>query len=80
MKLKHIIYTTAIAAMLVGAVSCSKKKFDINANPDDVTDVSVTPSVLLPGALQATATNIAAEYWFLEWWIQYAVTHHWWNF
>ncbi|MBC7948705.1 MAG: SusD/RagB family nutrient-binding outer membrane lipoprotein [Chitinophagaceae bacterium] len=70
MKLKNIIYTTAIAALLMSAIGgCSKKKFDINANPDDVTDVSVTPSVLLPGALQATSSTIASEYWFLEWWM-----------
>lgn len=70
MKLKNIIFTTTLAAVMVAAVTgCSKKKFDINANPDDVTDVSVTPSVLLPGALQATSTNIAAEYWFLAWWM-----------
>ena len=65
MKLKNIIFTTAIAAVLVSAVGCSKKKFDINANPDDVTDVSVTPSVLLPGALQATSSTIASEYWVM---------------
>ncbi|MBL7738593.1 MAG: SusD/RagB family nutrient-binding outer membrane lipoprotein [Chitinophagaceae bacterium] len=70
MKLKNIIYTTTLTAVMMAAVTgCSKKKLDINANPDDVTDVSVTPSVLLPGALQATTTNIAAEYWFLEWWL-----------
>lgn len=70
MKLKNIIYTTTLTAVMMAAVtSCSKKKLDINANPDDVTDVSVTPSVLLPGALQATSTNIASEYWFLEWWM-----------
>jgi hypothetical protein len=71
MKLKNIIYTTAVAALLATAVGCSKKKFDINSNPDDVTDVSVTPSVLLPGALQATATNIAADYWWVGWWMGY---------
>lgn len=69
MKFKNIIYTSTLAAVMLGAVACSKQKFDINSNPDDVTDVSVTPSVLLPGALQETSTNIAAEYWFLEWWM-----------
>jgi hypothetical protein len=54
---------------MVAVTGCSKKKFDINANPDDVTDVSVTPSVLLPGALQATSSTIASDYWFLEWWM-----------
>ena len=70
MKIKNIFYTVTLAAIIIVAeTGCSKDKFDINANPDDVTDVSVTPSVILPGALQATATNIAAEYWFLEWWM-----------
>ena len=70
MKIKNIIYTTTLTAVMISAgTRCSKNKFDINANPDDVTDVSVTPSVLLPGALQATATNIAAEWWFMDWWM-----------
>jgi len=70
MKLKNIIFATTLSAVLVAAVTgCSKKKFDINANPNDVTDVSVTPSVLLPGALQATATTIASEWWFIDWWM-----------
>lgn len=70
MKLKNIIYTATLAAVITAAgTGCSKKKFDINANPDDVTDVSVTPTVLLPGALQATSSVIASEFWFLEWWM-----------
>jgi len=70
MKLKKIIYASALTAlMMVVGIGCSKNKFEINANPDDVTDVSVTPSVLLPGALQATATSIASEWWFMDWWM-----------
>src|SRR5690349_23222123 len=61
MKYNKIIYTALIAGLL-GAGGCSKEKFSINSNPDDVTEASVTPSVLLPGALQATATNFAADY------------------
>ena len=49
MKLKRIIYTSTLSLLLL-AGGCKKEKFNINANPDDVTDVSVTPSVLLPGA------------------------------
>jgi hypothetical protein len=49
MKIKNIIYATTLTAIMIGAgTGCSKDKFDINANPDDVTDVSVTPSVILP--------------------------------
>jgi hypothetical protein len=69
MKFKNIIITSTIAVLMVAMSGCSKSKFDINANPDDVTDVSVTPSVLLPGALQATSTNIASEWWFIGWWM-----------
>jgi Starch-binding associating with outer membrane len=70
MKLKNIIYTTTLAALMIAAVTgCSKKRFDINANPNDVTDVSVTPSVLLPGALQYTSSTIASEWWFIDWWM-----------
>lgn len=69
MKLKNIIFASAIAFGVLVLAGCSKSKFDINSNPDDVTDESVTPSVLLPGALQATATNIASEWWFIGWWM-----------
>lgn len=70
MKLKQIIYTTALTAVLF-STACKKEKFDINSNPDDVTDVSVTPSVLLPGALQATSTIVAADFWWVGWWMGY---------
>lgn len=69
MKLKNIITISTLAVIVMAAVGCSKEKFNINANPDDVTDVSVTPSVLLPGALQSTSTTIASEWWFVGWWI-----------
>jgi hypothetical protein len=69
MKLKNIILTSVAAVVFLAMAGCSKSKFDINANPDDVTDGSVTPSVLLPGALQATSTNIASEWWFIGWWM-----------
>ena len=69
MKFKNIMSASFIALFIVAMTGCSKSKFDINTNPDDVTDASVTPSVLLPGAEQATATNIASEWWFISWWM-----------
>ncbi len=68
MKLKNIIYSTTLATLLF-AGGCKKEKFDINSNPDDVTDVSVTPAVLLPGAQQTTSAIIAADWLFLEMWM-----------
>lgn len=58
-----------MSAVILGAASCKKEKFDINANPDAVTDVSVTPSVLLPGALQATCYAVDCNWWFMSWWM-----------
>lgn len=68
MKYNKIIYI-AMATVLIGTIGCNKEKFSINANPDDVTDASVTPSVLLPAAQQATATTIAADQWWMAWWM-----------
>jgi hypothetical protein len=69
MKLKNIFFASTVALGLFMMAGCKKSKFDINSNPDDVTDESVTPSVILPGALQATSTNIASEWWFIGWWM-----------
>jgi len=49
--------------------SCKKEKFEINSNPDAVTDVSVTPTVLLPGALQNTSTIVATNWPFVSAWM-----------
>jgi hypothetical protein len=68
MKYNKIIYTVLIAAAL-GATGCSKQKFEINSNPDDVTEAAITPSLLLPAAQQATATLMVNDFWFLEWWM-----------
>src|SRR5690606_1318908 len=70
MKFKNILYSTTVAAVLLLG-SCKKDKFDINANPDDVTDVFVTPTVLLPGALQTTSAIVATDWDFLQMWMGY---------
>ena len=69
MNSRNIIKTAFLACLIVAGTACNKEQFDINSNPDAVTDVSVTPSVLLPGAQQATSSNIASDYWFLGWWM-----------
>jgi len=69
MKYNKIFFIAAMTAVVVSTGSCKKEKFDINANPDDVTDVSVTPSVLLPGALQATSSLVDCNAWVLSWWM-----------
>ncbi|GAA4319763.1 SusD/RagB family nutrient-binding outer membrane lipoprotein [Flaviaesturariibacter amylovorans] len=69
MKLKRIIYATSLAALMLGMGSCKKDKFDINANPDDVTDVSVTPQVLLPAAQVVTSDIVATNFTTLQMWM-----------
>jgi hypothetical protein len=71
MRIKTIIYSAIVAGLLGTAAGCKKEKFNINSNPDDVTDVSVTPSVLLPGAQQTTSAVIAADWGFLQMWMGY---------
>src|SRR5688572_5731776 len=71
MKFKNIFYTATLAAMLISVGGCKKDKFDINQNPDDVTDISVSPSVLLPGALQTTAGIVAGDFVHLQMWMGY---------
>ncbi len=69
MKRNKIIYTLFAAVLLINISGCKKEKFDINSNPDAVTDDSVTPTVILPAALQTTSDIIASNYWVLSWWM-----------
>ncbi|RYY72902.1 MAG: SusD/RagB family nutrient-binding outer membrane lipoprotein [Gammaproteobacteria bacterium] len=71
MKLKKIIYLASFSFLLLAMGSCKKEKFDINANPDDVTDVSVNPQVLLPAAQQVTSDIVATNFTFLQMWMGY---------
>lgn len=70
MKIKYILYSATFAAIVLFS-GCQKDKFNINSNPDAVTDASVTPSVLLPGAQQATSAIIATDWTFLQFWMGY---------
>ncbi|MBN8879509.1 MAG: SusD/RagB family nutrient-binding outer membrane lipoprotein [Sphingobacteriales bacterium] len=70
MKSGRIIYIACLITLL-GVAACSKNKFDINSNPDDVTDGSVTATVLLPAAQQETSRLLVADFWVLNWWMGY---------
>lgn len=71
MKLYRNKIFTFLAAGLLLVAGCSKDKFDINQNPDAITDASVSPGVLLPGALQNTARIVATDWTFLNMWMGY---------
>lgn len=62
MKLKNIIYTLPLAALVLAmSTGCNKEKFNINRNSNNPTDSSVTYDVVLPAALHATGTIIAGN-------------------
>jgi hypothetical protein len=71
MKLTKKIIFSFMASGLLFVTGCKKEVFNINSNPDDITDASVTPGVLLPGALQNTARLVAVDWPFLNAWMGY---------
>lgn len=70
MKLKKILYGFSLAAMIIAAgSSCNKAKFNINRNPNDPTDSSVTYDVVLPAALHASGTIVARQWGTIQNWM-----------
>ena len=70
MKLKKILYGFSLAAMIIAVgSSCNKAKFNINRNPNDPTDSSVTYDVVLPAALHATGGIVARQWGTIQNWM-----------
>ncbi|RYY59522.1 MAG: SusD/RagB family nutrient-binding outer membrane lipoprotein [Chitinophagaceae bacterium] len=65
---KKIIIALA-AGVITMATSCSRDKFNINSNPDDITTESVLAPGLLPSGLTNTATVVARNWDFLNMWL-----------
>ncbi|HEV7783055.1 MAG TPA: SusD/RagB family nutrient-binding outer membrane lipoprotein [Chitinophagaceae bacterium] len=68
MKLKKLIYSIPLAVILIAAgTGCRKSQFNINQNPNDPTDSTITYDVILPAALHATGANVMGNgqtgYW-----------------
>lgn len=60
MKYKNKIATLTIVVLTtITIISCSKKDFAINKNPDSPTDASASYSEILPAALQSTSYIMA---------------------
>ncbi len=74
MKIKNIKSLLVIGVLvLVAATGCKKEDFDINRNPDDITESSVDFRTVLPSALANSATAIEGENWkwlqnWMGWW------------
>jgi hypothetical protein len=73
MRLNKIFIPIALAAILgvAGFSSCKKSTFDINQNPNQVTDSTVTYNVILPAALHNTGGLIARDWGWLQNWLGY---------
>ncbi len=72
MKLKKIIYSMSLAAIVVAAgTGCRKSQFNINQNTNNPTDSTVTYDVVLPAALHASGTIIATPWGTTQNWMGY---------
>jgi hypothetical protein len=72
MKLKKILYTIPLAAIVIAmSTGCNKNKFDINRNINQPTDSTVTYDVVLPAALHASGTIIAGQWGPIQNWMGY---------
>lgn len=68
--MKKIIYLVILSFGLFIS-SCKKSYLDINENPNDPTEESITPDLILPQALNTTATNAGAGYASFARWMGY---------
>ncbi len=67
--MKKLIYILLLGGLML--TGCEKDFLDINQNPNDPTAESITPDLILPRALHATASRMAVSYDFLAGWMGY---------
>ncbi len=67
--MKKLLYIILISAFLVS--SCSDKFFDVNQNPNSAVEENMTPSLVLPRALNRIAEKSATGYAVYERWMGY---------
>lgn len=68
-RISKIIVVLAI--IIIASQSCKKSAFDINENPNNPTDSTVTFDVVLPAALSSTASTVSTGFAFLQNWMGY---------
>lgn len=68
---KLSIITLVLAVLMVANQSCKKSYFDVNRNPNDPTDSTVSFDVVLPAALSSTANVVGTQWGFLQNWMSY---------
>ena len=72
MRFKQLFYIAATAGFgLAGLSSCKKSAFDINQNPNQATDSTVSYDVILPAAQHSTGVLVSTPWGFLQNWMGY---------
>ncbi len=70
MKLNKIFYSLIFLVILgSGIISCKKSTFDINKDPNQPTDSTVTYNLILPAAMQTTSAIVANSWGWLQNWL-----------
>ncbi len=68
---KTLTILTCCLLLLAANEGCKKSEFDINQNPNQPTDSTVTYNVILPAAQAATGRIITRPWGFLQNWLGY---------
>ncbi len=68
--MKKIIYII-LSLVTFGLTACKDDFFDINKNPNLPTEESITPQLILPRTLHATASRMAVNYDYSAHWMGY---------
>lgn len=68
--MKKTIYTF-LTLLVVSMAGCKDDFFDINENPNLPTEGSITPNLILPRVLHATAARMATSYDYSAHWMGY---------
>jgi hypothetical protein len=72
MKIKQLFYIAATVTLGLSVLSsCKKSAFNINQNPNQATDSTVSYTVILPAALHSTGTLVGTSWAFLQNWMGY---------
>ncbi len=66
MKLKTTLLIFIFAVLFIGLYSCKKEAFNINQNPNNATDSTITYEVILPSAQNATARLVSRNWGWLQ--------------
>jgi hypothetical protein len=68
-KINKLLMLVAIA--IAGITGCKKSDFNINKNPNQATDSTVSYDVILPSALHATGAAVGTNWGWLQNWMGY---------